>query len=244
MSRRRAAAGIATALVAAAAGVAFSLPSHPTASAQPAVASARPAVPKPSGLPPMPALHPTVVTPVAGGADPKPRASTTADPVLATDPVPTRAATRGDKPSSSDRRLGGSVTQARALPNGVAVPPLEAPQAVREIILAGDGIARSPYVWGGGHGKWLDRGYDCSGSVSFVLASAGLLDHSLVAAQFMHWGEPGAGKWVTIYASPTHVFMRVAGIRFDTVARAQTGSRWVNEWTDASRYVARHPAGL
>jgi hypothetical protein len=130
------------------------------------------------------------------------------------------------------------------LSNGVAVPPLESPQAVKDIIQAGDEIARTPYLWGGGHGKWLDHGYDCSGSVSFVLASAGLVDRSLVAAEFMHWGQPGPGKWVTIYASQTHVFMRVAGIRFDTLARAQTGSRWVNEWTDTSRYVARHPPGL
>jgi cell wall-associated NlpC family hydrolase len=233
MSRRRAAAGIVSAIVAAAAVVAFALPGHPTA-------AARPAVHRSAELPPMPALRPTVVEPaVASASAPAPAA----EPLPAKDPVPTRAATRGDKPAR-DGPLGGSVTQARALPNGVAVPPLEAPEAVREIIQAGDQIARTPYIWGGGHGKWLDHGYDCSGSVSYVLASAGLLDRSLVAAEFMRWGRPGPGKWVTIYASPTHVFMRVAGIRFDTVARAQTGSRWVNEQTDTSRYVARHPPGL
>jgi hypothetical protein len=192
----------------------------------------------------MPALHPTVVQPAVGVGAGESAPATPAGSRPAKDPVPTRAATQGDGPARSDGRLGGSVTLARALPNGVAVPPLEAPPAVREIVQAGDEIARTPYVWGGGHGKWLDHGYDCSGSVSFVLASAGLLDRSLVAAEFMRWGEPGPGKWVTIYASPTHVFMRVAGIRFDTVARAQTGSRWVNEWIDTSRYVARHPPGL
>jgi hypothetical protein len=112
------------------------------------------------------------------------------------------------------------------------------------MIQAGDAIARTPYVWGGGHGRWLDRGYDCSGSVSFVLAAAGLLDHSMVAADFMNWGEPGPGRWVTIYAKQTHVFMRVAGIRFDTVARAQTGSRWVNDMTSSAGFVVRHPPGL
>jgi cell wall-associated NlpC family hydrolase len=219
-------------IAATAAVLGFTLPGHPTAAAQPAVHKAH-------GLPPMPALHPTVVEPAVASTS-----SRVVEALPAKDPVPTRAATQGDKPAGADSRLGGSVTKARALPNGVAVPPLESPEAVREIIQAGDEIARTPYVWGGGHGKWLDHGYDCSGSVSFVLASAGLLDHSLVAAEFMRWGEPGPGKWVTIYASPTHVFMRVAGIRFDTVARAQTGSRWVNEWTDTSRYVARHPPGL
>jgi cell wall-associated NlpC family hydrolase len=191
----------------------------------------------------MPALRPTVVQPTVARSS-RSAPSAVAEPRPAEDPVPTRAATQGGRRAGSQGSLGGSVTQARALPNGVAVPPLEAPQAVHDIIQAGDQIARTPYVWGGGHGKWLDHGYDCSGSVSFVLASAGLLDRSLVAAEFMRWGEAGPGKWVTIYASPTHVFMRVAGIRFDTVARAQTGSRWVNEWTDTSRYVARHPPGL
>jgi cell wall-associated NlpC family hydrolase len=236
MPGRRIAAGITVTIVAAAAALASALPGDPAASAQPPTH-------KRQTLPPLPALHPTVVEPpVAAGAK---TARTPAAEALPTgDPAPTRAATGGDRRARAADRLGGSVTNARALPNGVAVPPLVAPQAVRDIIQAGDEIARTPYVWGGGHGRWLDHGYDCSGSVSFVLASGGLLDHSMVAAEFMRWGAPGPGKWVTIYASPTHVFMRVAGIRFDTVARAQTGSRWVNEWTDTSRYVARHPAGL
>ena len=157
MSRRRAAAGIAAAVSAAAAVLAFAQPGHPTAAAQappPAVA-----VHEPEGLPPMPALHPTVVQPAVTRA--APARATAAEPLPAGDPVPRRAATRGSRPARPGAPLGGSVTQARALPNGVAVPPLESPQAVREIIQAGDQIARTPYVWGGGHGKWLDHGYDC-----------------------------------------------------------------------------------
>jgi cell wall-associated NlpC family hydrolase len=234
--------GIGAPIVAAAVALAVALPGNPTASAQPT--AKHPAAHRSEGLPPMPALRPTVVEPAVGVTARAPVQATAAESLPGKDPVPTRAASTGGTHAAGGGRLGGSVTQARALPNGVAVPPLDAPDAVRDIILAGDQIARTPYIWGGGHGKWLDHGYDCSGSVSFVLASAGLLDRSLVAAQFMHWGEPGPGKWVTIEASPTHVFMRVAGIRFDTVARAQTGSRWVNEWTDTSRYVARHPPGL
>jgi cell wall-associated NlpC family hydrolase len=209
---------------------------HPVAAAQPPVHRAK-------GLPPLPAMHPTVMEPAVSAVT-ETRTSAHVEVPGEKDPAPTRAATRGGRRTSTDDGLGGSVTRARALSNGVAVPPLESPQAVKDIIQAGDEIARTPYLWGGGHGKWLDHGYDCSGSVSFVLASAGLLDRSLVAAEFMHWGQPGPGRWVTVYASQTHVFMRVAGIRFDTVARAQTGSRWVNEWTDTSRYVARHPPGL
>ena len=228
--------GIVAALVIAAAAFTSELPGHPVAAAQPPVHRFQ-------ELPPLPAMHPTVVEPVISPLTAT-RAPAAAEGPARTDPAPTRAATRGETPAATNNQLGGSVSKARALLNGVAVPPLESPPAVREIIQAGDEIARTPYLWGGGHGKWLDHGYDCSGSVSFVLASAGLLDRSLVAAEFMRWGEPGSGRWVTIYASQTHVFMRVAGIRFDTVARAQTGSRWVNEWTDTSRYVARHPAGL
>jgi hypothetical protein len=136
------------------------------------------------------------------------------------------------------------VTKAIALGNGVALPPLEAPEAVKQMIQAANGIARTPYIWGGGHGKWLDKGYDCSGSVSFVLASAGLLSSSETSGQLMSFGAPGPGKWVTIYANGGHVFLEVAGIRFDTGAQSVTGSRWANTGRSTAGFVARHPAGL
>jgi cell wall-associated NlpC family hydrolase len=136
------------------------------------------------------------------------------------------------------------LTKAEVLKNGVALPPLEAPPEVRAIFEAGNTIARSPYKWGGGHGKWQDNGYDCSGSVSYALAAAGLLNAPLASGPLMSWGKPGKGKWITIYTNPGHVFMVVAGVRFDTVARGQTGSRWINAMTGTSGYVARHPEGL
>ena len=89
---------------------------------------------------------------------------------------------------------GDGVNEATALPNGIALPPLEAPEAVRQMIEAGNQIARTPYLWGGGHGKWVDKGYDCSGSVSFVLASAGFLESPLASGPLMSWGEPGRGS--------------------------------------------------
>ena len=92
------------------------------------------------------------------------------------------------------------LTKAEVLKNGVALPPLEAPPEVRAIFEAGNTIARSPYKWGGGHGKWQDNGYDCSGSVSYALAAAGLLDAPLASGPLMHWGKPGKGKWITIYS--------------------------------------------
>jgi hypothetical protein len=99
-------------------------------------------------------------------------------------------------------------------------------------------------VWGGGHGKWLDTGYDCSGSVSFALAAAGLLNGPLASGPLMSWGKPGRGKWVTIWSSPGHVFMEVAGVRFDTSNSRVTGSRWGNTMRSTAGFVARHPEGL
>jgi cell wall-associated NlpC family hydrolase len=196
-------------------------------------------------LPPLPqgGSRAKAVEPVAGAASSGDEA--TADPGLTgTDAAPTKAASaavRGKNPAS-----GGSnaVDKAIALGNGVALPPLEAPEAVKQIIEAGNGIARTPYIWGGGHGKWQDTGYDCSGSVSFALAAAGLLSAPLASGPLMSWGEPGKGKWVTIYANSGHVFLEVAGIRFDTSAQRVTGSRWINEMRSTAGFVARHPAGL
>jgi cell wall-associated NlpC family hydrolase len=193
-------------------------------------------------LPPLPKMRPKVVEPVAGDAEGSATAAE-ADPGL-TDvgPKPDRAASAGARPRTAPGTT--DITKANALPNGVALPPLEAPEEVKRIIEAGNIIARSPYVWGGGHGKWLDRGYDCSGSVSFALAAAGLLDGPLASGPLMSWGKPGPGRWVTIYSSPGHVFMIVAGVRFDTSNSRVTGSRWGNEMRSTSGFVARHPAGL
>ena len=115
---------------------------------------------------------------------------------------------------------------------------------MREIIEAGNSIARTPYLWGGGHGKWLDKGYDCSGSVSYALASAGLLNAPLDSGRLMGWGKPGTGKWVTIYANAGHVYLVVAGVRFDTSGTRATGSRWQKTMRPGGGFVARHPPGL
>ena len=114
---------------------------------------------------------------------------------------------------------------------------------MRQIIEAGNTIARTPYLWGGGHGKWLDKGYDCSGSVSYALASAGLLNAPLDSGRLMSWGEPGPGKWVTIYTNPGHVYLVVAGVRFDTSGTRSTGSRWQKSMRGAAASSrAIHPA--
>jgi cell wall-associated NlpC family hydrolase len=137
-----------------------------------------------------------------------------------------------------------ALVKAQVLKNGVALPPLEAPPEVRAIFEAGNTIARSPYKWGGGHGKWQDSGYDCSGSVSYALAAAGLVSASMPSGGYMKWGKPGKGKWLTVYTNPGHMYLVVAGVRFDTIARGQTGSRWINSMVSSSGYVARHWPGL
>jgi hypothetical protein len=200
-------------------------------------------------LPPLPKdASGHAVQPVAGD----PTATASSSSAVAPDPglndagsAPTQAATKTAVEGKYKASGGGNaVTKAIALGNGVALPPLDAPEAVKQIIEAGNGIARTPYIWGGGHGKWLDKGYDCSGSVSFALASAGLLSQSETSGQLMSFGEAGPGKWVTIYASGTHVFMEVAGIRFDTGAQRVTGSRWAPTGRSTAGFVARHPSGL
>ena len=202
-------------------------------------AKAQTAAVKKSELPPLPKLRPKVVEPVAGDAG---TADVGPDPGLEdAGPKPTAPASAGVTP----RRTGHTdITKATALPNGIALPPLEAPEEVKQIIEAGNIIARSPYKWGGGHGRFLDDGYDCSGSVSFALYAAGLIEGSRTSGGLMSWGAPGPGKWITIYTNPGHVYMVVAGIRFDTSGARETGSRWQNDMRPTGGYTIRHPPGL
>jgi cell wall-associated NlpC family hydrolase len=118
------------------------------------------------------------------------------------------------------------------------------PAVVRRIVAAADRIAGMPYKYGGGHGTWNDTGYDCSGSVSYALHGAGLLSSALTSGGFMTWGEPGKGRWVTIYANPGHVYMVINGRRFDTSGRDESGSRWQSRSRSSAGYTVRHPPGL
>jgi len=135
-------------------------------------------------------------------------------------------------------------TGAVLLSDGRAVPPPDAPPVVARVIQAANAIATVPYIWGGGHTRWRDRGYDCSGSVSFALAGAGLLDTPLTSGQFMLWGAPGPGRWITLYANREHVFMLVAGLRFDTGGLPVDGTRWQATPRSVAGFVAVHPVGL
>jgi cell wall-associated NlpC family hydrolase len=132
---------------------------------------------------------------------------------------------------------------AAVLGNGEAAAPFNAPQTVIDVVEAANQIALKPYVWGGGHGAWRDKGYDCSGSVSFALAAAGLLDRPLVSTDFESYGDPGPGKWITIYANSVHAWMTIAGLRFDT-GGLSTGTRWQASMRPTNGFVVRHPPGF
>jgi peptidoglycan hydrolase-like protein with peptidoglycan-binding domain len=129
-------------------------------------------------------------------------------------------------------------------PDGTATAPILAPPAVIAMINAGNQIATKPYIYGGGHGKWDDAGYDCSGSVSYALHGAGLLDTAMPSGNFETWGDAGPGKWVTLYANGGHIYAVIAGLRFDTSGRSSAGTRWQADMRSGKGYVVRHPTGL
>jgi len=199
-------------------------------------------------LPPLPKPRPKLVEPVAGQVQsdaPAEPATTGAAAPEQDAPKPTGPASGALEGADAPSAINGGTKNATALDNGVALPPLEAPTAVLKIIEAGNAIARTPYKWGGGHGRFVDTGYDCSGSVSFALYAAGLIAGPSDSSGLMHWGKPGRGKWVTVFSNPGHVYMEVAGIRFDTSGARATGSRWQNALRGgAGGFVARHPPGL
>jgi hypothetical protein len=133
---------------------------------------------------------------------------------------------------------------------GVAYSPSMAPIQVKRAIWAGDKIRKKPYIWGGGHATFAAAGYDCSGSVSYVLHAAGLLKTPSDSSDFMSWGVGGSGMWITVYTNPGHAFVEIAGIRFDTSAEADphppagSGPRWRPLYAHPAGFMARHPNGF
>jgi len=147
--------------------------------------------------------------------------------------------------------IGGShpmVPGNRAvLRNGIAYAPANAPDSVKHAIWAVNMICHRPYVWGGGHGSFHDYGYDCSGTISFALHYAGMLEQPLPSSDFLRYGERGRGRWFTIYSRHGHVFAMIAGLRLDTTDLrygSDVGPRWHFDGRDAWGFQARHPVGL
>lgn len=141
----------------------------------------------------------------------------------------------GDRPVLRRVRLRRGGTRGAA--NGV-------PVRIRRAIAAANVIAAKPYRYGGGHRSFEDSGYDCSGSVSYVLRAAGALSSPLDSGSLTSWGSPGKGRWITVYAHGGHTFMVINGRRFDTSGRSQTGTRWQPGMRSTAGYVVRHPPGL
>jgi cell wall-associated NlpC family hydrolase len=129
--------------------------------------------------------------------------------------------------------------------DGLAVAPASAPPEVQGAIEAANRIVGKPYKYGGGHGRWEDSGYDCSGAMSYALHGAGLLDRQLTSGDFMSWGKAGKGSWITVYAHGGHGFVVIAGLRFDTgYNNAGKGPRWSEQMRPTDGYTVRHPSGL
>jgi peptidoglycan hydrolase-like protein with peptidoglycan-binding domain len=154
----------------------------------------------------------------------------------------TGGATIGDGPAGAP----GSAPTGKGTVNvdGTATPPPGAPAVIQRIFAAANQIASDPYVYGGGHGRFRDSGYDCSGSVSFALHGGGLLSTPEDSSELESYGSPGPGRWITIYANSGHAYMVIAGLRFDTAAMSSTGgSRWTATRRSSRGYVEVHPTG-
>jgi len=184
---------------------------------------------------------PAMALGAGGGVSPS-SASDEGAPATATTPTPestecTPAVVGAAEPTCA------AVTPA-TLVLGVAAPPETAPPAVKAAIAAANRIRTKPYIWGGGHGRWWDEGYDCSGAVSYALHGAGFLEVPMDSGEMTGWGEPGPGRWITVYANAGHAFAVIDGLRWDTVGDARgTGPRWHRSMVATAGFVARHPAG-
>jgi hypothetical protein len=130
------------------------------------------------------------------------------------------------------------------LVDGRAIPPLNAPPAVKRVIAAANKIRTKPYIYGGGHARFWDSGYDCSGSVSFALHGGGFLTSPLPSGPMESWGSAGRGRWITVYANAGHAYAVIAGLRWDTAGDTSgTGPRWHKSTKAAASgpFVVRHP---
>jgi hypothetical protein len=150
-------------------------------------------------------------------------------------------------------------TVAQLLPDGTAAAPADAPVQVQNAIFAANKIQHKPYIYGGGHGRFNDRGYDCSGTVSYALHGGGLLKTPLDSSSFMSWGGRGRGAWITVFTNPGHAYAIIAGLRLDTsvygyatralrarVAKSafESGPRWRATQRPSRGFRARHPLGF
>ena len=162
-------------------------------------------------------------------------------------PAMAQAETPGGVASTTPEATPTGPPGKAMLVNGRAIPPANAPAAVKKVIAAANKIRTKPYVYGGGHARWWDRGYDCSGAVSFALRGAGLIDTPMPSGSLAGWGSPGKGSWITVYANGGHAYAVIAGLRWDTAGVTNgTGPRWHKSLKAAASgpFTARHPEGF
>lgn len=183
-------------------------------------------------------------TPVAPAVAPEPTLELPAEPwtppaAPAAPPVPPVIVPKG-------KIIKGKRALIRA--DGKAAIPRSAPKSVRVAIAAANKIVGKPYKWGGGHGRLVDSGYDCSGTVGYSLVHAGLMRGVMVSGQMARWARGGTGRWITVYANNGHVYMEIAGLRLDTSPvgdpTGRKGVRWRPVIGKRPGFHARHPAGL
>ena len=156
--------------------------------------------------------------------------------------VPRHSTAEREKIFASTRAAHDGSTS--ILLTGIALPPPDAPQAVKDVINNANMIVGRPYVWGGGHGSFYSHGYDCSGAVSFALFGGGMIPRPLASGELEGWGAPGPGKWITVYANASHTFAEIAGLRYDTSGtESGTGPRWHLEARPSDGFAVRHPPG-
>ena len=173
--------------------------------------------------------------------------------ILACVPAAATAAETSSGGTSPDDPRYAPAEKAKIV-NGYAIPPRNAPRRVKRAINAANEIVDKPYKYGGGHASVEDRGYDCSGTVSYALIGGGLLRSPLDSGSFMNWGARGKGKWITVYAHGGHAYAVIAGLRLDTGSRDPNGDRygqapgsgprWNKTMRDPSGYRVRHPGGF
>jgi hypothetical protein len=147
--------------------------------------------------------------------------------------------------SSAEVNACTPTAKAKLLKDGSLVPPKSAPPRVKAVIAAANQIRTKPYIFGGGHARWWDRGYDCSGAVSYALHGGDFIDSPLPSGPMAQWGEEGEGRWITVFTNPGHAYAVIAGWRWDTSGsnNGETGPRWREETRSSAGFIARHPAG-
>jgi cell wall-associated NlpC family hydrolase len=149
-------------------------------------------------------------------------------------PSPASAASGGTATPGSDVPSGSKAK----LSHGEAIAPAGAPARVQRAITFANRIRKKPYKWGGGHGSWKDKGYDCSGAVSYALHGARMLDSPMPSGPLSHWGQKGKGEWITVYANGGHAYAVIAGLRWDT--SGGPGPRWHTDLRSNGGFKKRH----